>query len=143
MIARRTTARDERGTVTAFVACFTFALLVVAGLVVDGGFALAARRRAFNDAHAAARAGAQAVDETALRSTGAVRLQPGRAEALALDQLAASGTTGTVDVVGDSVTVHVTTTQNLTILGIAGLGPLTIDANGTARAVQGVRTGDD
>ena len=62
--------RDERGTVTAFVASFTIALLAVGGLVVDGGYILAARQRAYDEADAAARAGAQAIDVDALRSGG-------------------------------------------------------------------------
>lgn len=143
MTSRLARARDDRGTVTAFVACFTIALLAVAGLVVDGGLTLAAQRRAFNDANAAARSGAQAIDEATLRSTGSVRIQPAQARIFARDHLAAAGLSGTVDVAGDTVTVHVTTTQNLTILGIVGLGPLTIKADGSARAVQGVRTGGD
>ncbi len=57
----------ERGTVTAFVACFVTALLAVSGLVIDGGLVLAARRTAFDEAGAAARAGAQAVDVARLR----------------------------------------------------------------------------
>ena len=36
--------QDERGTVTAFAVVFTFALILLAGLVVDGGLTLAARR---------------------------------------------------------------------------------------------------
>lgn len=136
-------ASDQGGSVTAFVACFTIALVVVAGLVIDGGFTLAARRRAFNEAHAAARAGAQAIDEAALRSTGQVRLKSGRGRSLALDHLIAAGLTGTADVDGDTVIVRITTTQDLTILGMVGLGPFTIRAEGSARAVQGVRTGGD
>jgi hypothetical protein len=133
----------DRGTVTAFVATFTLALLVVGGLVIDGGYTLATRRRAFNEANAAARVGAQAIDESALRSGGTVRLQPERARALAIDYLDAAGLTGTVDVVGDTITVHITTTQDMTVLGIVGIAPLTIHADGTARAIQGVRTGGD
>ena len=143
MTLRPDDAYDQGGTVTAFVACFTIALLVVAGLVIDGGFTLAARRRAFNEANAAARAGAQAIDEAALRSTGNVRLKSGRARILALDHLTAAGLTGAADANGDTVTVRVTTTRNLTILGMVGLGPFTIRAEGSARAVQGVRTGGD
>jgi uncharacterized membrane protein len=134
---------DERGTVTAFVASFTIALLAVAGLVVDGGYTLAARRRAFNEADAAARAGAQAVDEASLRSGGTVRLEPGRARAVALGHVNAAGLSGTVDVTGDTVTVHVATTQPMTLLGMVGVGPLAIHADGSARAVRGVRTGGD
>src|SRR3546814_5744105 len=46
---------NERGSVTAFVVIMTSALLAMAGLVIDGGYALAAHRRAFNEAEAAAR----------------------------------------------------------------------------------------
>lgn len=134
---------DERGTVTAFVVSFTVAMLAVAGLVVDGGYTLATRRQAFNEANAAARAGAQAIDEGVLRSSGTVRLQEGRARTLALDHLTVAGLDGTVEVVGDTVTVHVTTTQDLALLGIIGIGPFTIEAEGSARAVEGVRTGGD
>src|SRR3546814_13898387 len=52
---------NERGSVTAFVVIMTSALLAMAGLAIDGGYALAAHRRAFNEAEAAPRAGAQAV----------------------------------------------------------------------------------
>ena len=40
--------------VTAFVVIFTLALFLMAGLVLDGGLALAARVRAIDDAQAAA-----------------------------------------------------------------------------------------
>jgi hypothetical protein len=36
--------RDERGVVTAFVIVLTTALILVAGLVLDGGYTLAARK---------------------------------------------------------------------------------------------------
>jgi len=129
--------------VSAFVVSFTVALLAVAGLVIDGGYTLATRRQAFNEANAAARAGAQAIDETSLRADGTVRVQPGRARTLALDHLAAAGLDGTVEVLGDTVTVHVTTTQDLALLGIIGVGPFTIEAEGSARAVAGVRAAGD
>ena len=128
---------------SAFVVSFTVALLAVAGLVIDGGYTLATRRQAFNEANAAARAGAQAIDETSLRADGTVRVQPGRARTLALDHLAAAGLDGTVEVLGDTVTVHVTTTQDLALLGIIGVGPFTIEAEGSARAVAGVRAAGD
>jgi hypothetical protein len=127
--------------VTAFVACFTVALIVVAGLVVDGGLILAARRHAFDDADAAARAGAQAVDVAALRQGQPVALDPDLARQLAQQQLAAQGETGTVDVTGDVVTVHITRVQDLSILGVAGVGPVTIHASGTAHAESGVNAG--
>jgi Flp pilus assembly protein TadG len=134
---------DERGTVTAFVAVFTVALLAVAGLVVDGGFVLAARRQAFDEAEAAARAGAQAVDIDSLRAGGPVRFDPDAARAKALDYLAATGHRGLVDVVGDTVRVHVAFERDMTMLGLLGLGPVTIDGDGEARGVRGVIVGGD
>src|SRR5436309_15064530 len=110
--------RGDGGSVTAFVVVFTMALLAVAGLVVDGGYMLAGRRAAFDEAEAAARAGAQAVDEDALRQGGAVVVQPDEARQRVADYLARTGHEGTVEVNGDSVTVHIRVTQQLTILGL-------------------------
>lgn len=141
VVTRPHVHRDDRGSITAFVASFTIALLTVAGLVIDGGFTLAARRRAFNEANAAARAGAQAIDGATLRARGEVRLHPGRARRLALDHLATSGLVGTVHIAGDTVTVHVSTSQELTVLRIVGLRPLPINAAGTARAAKGPSSG--
>jgi len=137
------TRQGEQGTVTAFVTCLTIALLAVGGLVIDGGYTLAARRRAFNEANAAARSGAQAVDEAAIRAGEPPRIQPARARTLAMEHLRTAGLDGTVDATGDRVTVHVTTTQQMTILGLVGVGPLTIRADGSARAVKGVKAGDN
>lgn len=130
---------DERGAVTAFVACFAVALIAVFGLVVDGGLILASRRQAFNVADAAARVGAQAVDESALRAGTPLRLDDADARRRALDYLDAIGAEGSVDVVGDRITVTVTAERTLSVLGFAGLGPVGVRATGTARAVQAVR----
>ena len=129
---------SERGSVTAFVVIITSALLAMAGLVVDGGYALAAHRRAFNEAEAAARAGAQAVDLDTLRSTGDVVLDAGEAERRALEYLAALDRTGSVEVDGDVVRVHLSFEHGLVLLDAFGVGPMTIEGDGEARAVRGV-----
>ena len=134
---------NDRGSVTVFVVVFTVALLMVAGLVVDGGYTLAAHRRAFNEAEAAARAGAQAIDMNVLRSTGTVQLDPDAARGRAEAYLATTGDDGTVEVDGDVVRVHVRFEQPMLILSVVGVGPLRIEGDGTARAVRGVLTGDD
>jgi uncharacterized membrane protein len=135
--------RDERGAVTAFVACFTVALIAVFGLVVDGGLILASRRQAFNAADAAARVGAQAVDESALRSGQPLALDAADARRRANEYLTAAGLDGVIDIVGDRITVTVTTERELSVLGFAGLGPIGVKGTGTARAVQAVRTEGD
>lgn len=131
-------ASDERGTVTAFVACFAVALLAVAGLVIDGGLVLAARRAAFDEAGAAARAGAQAIDVAGVRSGQPAALDPSEARRLALDHLARTGHHGTVEVDGDVVRVSVRVEREMTILGLLGLGPMSVEADGSARAIEGV-----
>src|SRR6202035_3782558 len=101
----RSRLRDEEGMVTAFVVIFTFALLLLAGLVIDGGLTLATRVQAINEAQAAARAGAQQINLPLLRATGQVALQRDQAAQAAHTYLAATGHTGTVTVHGDQVQV--------------------------------------
>lgn len=134
---------SERGSVTVFVVVLTAALLMVGGLVLDGGYTLAAHRRAFNEAEAAARAGAQAVDLDALRVTGEVRLDPETARARAESYLAETGHRGSVEVDGDTVLVTVNFRQPMLILSVAGVGPLEINGEGSARAVRGVVVADE
>lgn len=135
--------KDERGAVTAFVACFTVALIAVFGLVVDGGLILATRREAFNAADAAARRGAQAVDESALRSGQPLTLNEAQAELRALEYLSVIGLDGSAVAVGDRITVTVRAARSLSVLGFAGMGPVEVQATGTARAVQAVREEGD
>ena len=129
----------ESGMVTAFVVIFTLALVLMAGLVLDGGLALAAKVQAIDDAQAAARAGAgaQAIDIPTYRASGQITLDPAQAAADAERYLAAAGHTGTVSVNGEQVTVTVTITQATQILSLAGIDHLTETGTGTATAEQG------
>jgi hypothetical protein len=130
--------RGEDGTVTAFVVSFTLALILLAGLVVDGGLTLAARVQAIDEAQAAARAGAQAIDLAAYRADGPLTLQPDQARQAARDYLATTGHDGTVDVHDNEVDVTVHITQPMQILGIAGISTLTVTGHGSARPEHGV-----
>lgn len=130
--------RSEDGSVTVFVVGLTLALMMVAGLVFDGGRILAARRQAHDLADNAARAAAQAVDLDALRSGAPVELDPLAAQVAAEDYLAATGHTGTVLVSADSVEVTVTITTPMVLLQIAGVSERTVTASGQARLVRGI-----
>ena len=138
-LGRRRSRLDdaESGMVTAFVVIFTLALVLMAGLVLDGGLALAAKVQAIDDAQAAARAGAQAIDIPTYRASGQITLDPAQAAADAERYLAAAGHTGTVSVNGEQVTVTVTITQPTQILSLAGIDHLTETGTGTATAEQG------
>jgi hypothetical protein len=126
----------EAGMVTAFVVVFTLALLVMAGLVLDGGLALSAKVQAIDDAQAAARAGAQAIDIALYRSTGQITLDPQEATTDAENYLARTGHAGTVTVDGDQVTVNVTIVQPTQLLSLAGVDHITVSGSGTATAEQ-------
>jgi hypothetical protein len=130
--------RGEDGTVTAFVVIFTLALILLAGLVVDGGLTLAARVQAIDEAQAAARAGAQAINLATYRADGPLTLDPDQARQAALDYLATTGHDGTVDVHDNQVDVTVRITQPMQILGIAGIGSLSVTGHGSARPEHGV-----
>jgi len=133
----RVDGHNEDGVVTAFVVVITFALLLMAGLVLDGGLALAAKVQAIDDAQAAARAGAQAIDLATFRATGQFTLDPVEATTNAEQALAVAGHTGTVAVNGDVVTVTVTITQATQILDLVGIEHMTETGTGSATAEQG------
>lgn len=124
--------------VTAFVVIFALALILVAGLVIDGGLTLAARIQAIDEAQAAARAGAQQINLPLFRSNGQVILDPSRATQAAQSYLAATGHSGTVTVTGDQVQVAVRITQPMQILEVAGIHNLTVVGHGAATAEEGV-----
>jgi hypothetical protein len=121
--------------VTAFVAVLTAALLVMLGLVADGGRALAAHVDVINEAQEAARAGAQALDLVAYRRDGTLRLDPAAVGRRVRAYLSATGDTATsVLVTRDEVTVTVARTTPTRLLTLAGLAAIRATGTGTARA---------
>lgn len=136
-IATRWDARrgSEQGSVTPFMVLFTVALLAVAGLVIDGGYALGAKREAMNVAEQAARAGADSLDQGALRD-GEVRVLPSQASAAAQTYLSSVGATGTVSVTGGEVTVTVSSRQDTTLLSAVGVSSIPVKATATALSID-------
>lgn len=129
--------RNEDGMVTAFAVVFSVALLLFAGLVLDGGTALATKRHITDQAQSAARQGAQAIDTDAYRSFGAVSLDADEAQSAAASYLANVEQQGTVAVVGSEVRVTVKKEQPMQVLGIGGLRSVTVTGVGVARAERG------
>ena len=78
--------RDERGTITLWVLGLCVALLFLAGLSLDLWRAVAARRELSAMADAAATAGANGLDEGALRN-GRADVDPARARAIVATML--------------------------------------------------------
>ncbi|MGP3769754.1 hypothetical protein ACTWJ8_02885 [Streptomyces sp. SDT5-1] len=121
---------------TVFVVLVSVAVLMFGGLVLDGGLALAAKARAIGEAQEAARQGAQALDLTAYRANGALRLLPEQARALAERHVAATGDSGTAVATADEVTVTVTARSSTQLLRVVGIQSLTVSASGSAHPVR-------
>ena len=125
----------DAGSVTIVMLLLAVALFAVCGLVIDGGRAITARQRAANHAEQAARAGASALSEQALRG-GRLRPDPGAARAAALAFLRHTGEAGIVTVTGDRVTVQVRTSIRTGLLGLIGKHHFDVVATATARPVR-------
>lgn len=142
-VATRAPSLRDRGSITLPIVILTPALLVVAGLVVDGGYVLSARQRAFNEAEQAARAGAGAIDVDALRQ-GDLRLVEPRARALAQQYVAATeDTVGPVTVTPTTVTVTVVAQRRSVLLSLVGIDLFTVQGTATAEIERGIITGGD
>jgi len=129
---------SEDGTVTVFVVSLTTALLLVAGLVYDGGRMISAQRDADAVAAAAARAGAQSLDEAGVRQSADAPINAYKADLRVQQYLTTTDFTGSVTVYGDTVTVEVQRTQELPILSLAGLHASEVAGSASARAVRAV-----
>ncbi|WP_042368943.1 hypothetical protein [Streptacidiphilus neutrinimicus] len=121
---------------TAFTVVVLTGLLLFLAITADLGQALAAKVQALGEAQDAARAGAQALDLGALRSSGTVRLRPDAAAQDARAYLAKVGAVGSVTVGTDTVSVAVTRTVPTHLLTLVGISSLTVHAGTTARAEQ-------
>lgn len=100
------------GSVSLMIVLLLPALMFAAGLVLDGGRQIAARREAHGQAAAAARAAVQ-LSPAEVYGDG---LDPGRAVGRAHAELARVGAAGTVSVSGNVVAVGVSTSVDYLLL---------------------------
>ena len=122
----------DEGSITAMTAAVVGGFVLMLALVVGGGAVLRARTDAFGTAAAAARAGAQQLDENAL-AQGDVVLDVGDAEEAAQSYLAAQDATGSVSIAGADVIVTVNETVAIPELGQS----VSISATATVSAIKG------
>lgn len=125
----------DGGYATVFTAMLGAAVIVCAGLIVAAGVVFGAQERGYDIAQSAARAGAQELDLTVLRTDGQVRLDPDRATARARRFLTDAGATGTATATPASITVTATTRQNTPMLAAVGVDAVTVTATGHANPV--------
>ena len=135
--------RRERGSGAVFAIFFTMIILVLAGLVIDGGTALSMREQVADIAAEAARKVAGNIDQGALRA-GVIQIDAGSCTTLA-DQVTAAYGAGTVTgctVTGRDVTVTVEMTYRPLLLGLVQPDlTLTASAAATAHLAAGITTG--
>lgn len=106
------------------------------GLVVDGGRVIETRLESARTAAQAARLAADALSQASVRSGGNA-VAADTATERARSYLNDAGMTGTVDVVGNTVTVTVTGTSDTEILGVIGIDSFPIHEEQSARAITG------
>jgi len=133
----------DRGSITAYLLIMTVALVVLAGLVLDGGAALTAHGTAADTAQQAARAGADTLDEQSLRASAPAGLttNPAAAREAAAAVLAAADVTGDITVTATAVTVTARATTPTAILAIVGIDQVGGTATATAIPLHGTTTG--
>ena len=133
----------QRGQVTVVFVALAPVLVMLGGLAYDGAQILNARREASTLALEAARAGAQAVSAGSIYGEkGNVLVDPSLARIAASDYLGQHDE-WSISVQGDTVSTTVWLTQPLLVLSMLGVDSRRVAGNATARAVRGIRTGDD
>ena len=141
----RLTAGNDReaGSVTVFVAITMVGLLVLVGLVADGGAKLRAVQRADAIAAEAARTAGQVIDLPTAVSSSDIRVDRQAAVTAANAYLTAAGASGTVTITpnGQSLQVTVTTSAPTVFLGLIGITTLTVTGHAQVDLVHGVTGG--
>lgn len=127
----------ETGSAAPFVLLVTVVILAAAGLVIDGGYALAERRKTTHQAEQAARIGADAIDHASLRDGGPVAVDAHRARTAIASYLSAVGVADhTVRIDGAMVTVRIDKEVPTLILSIVGVNSFSASATGTAVSID-------
>lgn len=121
-------AASDRGSVTIFVAIASVGLLVLAGLVVDGGAKVRAAQRADRVAAEAARVGGQAIDISGVLAGRTIAVDRRAALAAANAYLQAAGIEGSARLVdgGAGMTVATSTSARTVFLGLVGVHTIAV-----------------
>jgi len=124
-------ARRDRGTISVALMLLLLITLSGAGLIVDGGRAMSARRHASNTAEGAARAAVATASPVE-----SIRPSAARAAALSFASRAGVAAADVRVVVGPtSVSVTITERRTAVFLAFGGVSTITVRATGVARVV--------
>jgi hypothetical protein len=127
----------ESGVFSAFLAVLAVAMLLLVGLVVDVGRAIAVQRLAADEAEQAARTGAGQISVNSLRQ-GQVSINSQSAITAAERYTVQSGQPGIATVNDGTVSVRVVVVLPTTILDIADIKSMTVSATASASDVAGI-----
>jgi len=131
-------AGGDAGSASVYVLGLVVAMLVLAGLVVDGGRAVNARSTAADVAEQAARAGVMQLDPAPMGS-GRVRVDVNAAQIAAGAFLAARGYDQfTVAASATDVQVTVRTTVKTALLSLIMIPTMEVRGSATARPAEGI-----
>lgn len=139
----RAAADPDAGSVTIFLAISVLGLLLLIGLVADGGTKLRATQQADAVAAEAARAGGQALDiPGAIAGTG-THVDAALAITAATSYLRQSGCTGTVTISEDDTRLQVTVTDThpTVFLSLIGISTVTVTGHAEANLIDGITGG--
>ena len=146
MTWRRRTPRcaGDAGAAAVMLVLLAPVFFAVAGFVLDGGRAIAARQGAADLAEQAARAGVNQLDLDRIRAGGgdAIDISAAQRAACRYVQVAAPAATCAASVTADQVRVTVRTHSPTVLLGLIGIDAFHTGGSATARAVTGIATPD-
>jgi Flp pilus assembly protein TadG len=132
----RSGCRDERGSISIWLALSSFVMIFLVGLAVDLGGQVHAQQRGHDLAAQAARAGGEEVQVAPAIEGSAVTIDVTNARAAAEHYLSAAGVTGTATVTGDTLTVTVHDSYQTKFLGLIGINHLDVTSTATAHLVR-------
>lgn len=128
--------RNERGSITVWLALSSFVMIFLVGLAVDLGGQVHAHERAHDLAAQAARAGGEEVEAGAAIQGHDLAISPA-ARAAAERYLDAAGVSGTVAITnGNTITVTVHDSYDPRFLGLVGINRLDVTGTATARLIR-------
>lgn len=130
--------RLDEGSVSVFFVVVAIAMLVLVGLVVDGGGKIRALQKADAAAAEAARQGGQAIVAAPAVQGEGVQVDAAQARAAAQAYLDQAGVEGTVTI-ADGTRLEVTTSTSYSpiFLGLVGVGPIHVEGHASVRLARG------
>lgn len=124
----------EQGSLSVLFLALVVVLVVLVGLVVDSSGKYQTSQEAYMTASSAARAGTNAIGGQAVID-GSLALDTNKARITAQNYLTAAGVTGTVTVIGDTITVTVEDTYTTKFLSLIAINSLPVGATASAQII--------